>query len=201
MVLLPIFSYIMLKVGHKSTCLLIAATLLSLSYLNLLRLPSSNNSGPHFYISIGGIALFYSLYSAAIWPSLALSMPREVVSVGYGIASLAQMIPMSCFPSIVGKLSEGRTAKSYERVLWFVLILAILGLLISIVVMIIDRKNSKVLLLPENSREVQKAREKINETFLRGAEKKNKATDSHPTTNEGKTIYSLDINSEGTLPD
>lgn len=171
MVMLPIFSYIMMKYGHKSTCLLVSGVILCLSYLNMIRIPLENSSKIEFYLSISGISVFYAMYSAAIWPSMALSMPREVVSVGYGLASLSQMVPMSCFPYFVGLLSSDRTPESYQKVLYFVLALAVLALCIVVFVNVVDRRGSKVLLLPENSKEVNDAREEINLNFIYGAKK------------------------------
>lgn len=172
---LPFFSFISLKFGKKSLLMLLASVILLSSYLVLFFLEPKQSWV--FYACLISIAMFYGIYSACIWPSLALSIPKDAISVGYGISSLSQSVVMFVLPSIIGKLITDNTPYEFNQALLVCIGLASLGVVLTLFVVILDFKNGGLLHYPENSIKSKKAKRRIDEKFRQGRMKASNSKD------------------------
>lgn len=168
LITLPLVSFIIGKIGKKSLILAISSLICLISYISIYILPP--NPSISYIMSLMGISLSYSMYTACIWPSMAVALPRSAVSFGYGVASSLQMVAGAIFPLFVGKLSEGRTVESYEKVLFFLCGLSILCIILSFMLVFVDLKKGKALWLPDNSPVVLAYRENLDRRFKRGGD-------------------------------
>ena len=162
-IFMPINSIIILKIGKKSKLILMAVSLLFLSYLNLILTP--NSPSPRFEVSIGLITVFYILYQSSIYPCLALSIPREVVSIGFGIASLIQAVPLSSLSYLIGLTLKEETEAEFQRSLYILLGLTFASLLLVLFTISVDNRIGGLLDAPENSKQAEIAKERIERRF------------------------------------
>ena len=160
---LPIISAMVVRVGMKGYFLLAASVLATLSYTYMAFLPNEKNPG--VLISVLGISLFFSIYNAAIWSSIALSVPKQAVSFAYAASTTVQNIGLTCFPLFFGWLNTERTPYAYKRSLLGLAILGVISILVSILIIIDDVRTGGVLNLPENSKEVKELRSRATENF------------------------------------
>lgn len=160
---LPCFSFISLKYGKKSILMLLATIILLATYLVLYFLEPKQTW--IYYACLCSIAMFFGIYGACIWPSLALSIPKDAVSVGYGISSLSQSLLMFILPSIIGELIQENTPEEFNKALLLCIGLTACGVVLMIFVVILDFRCGGLLHYPENSELSKNAKKMIDEKF------------------------------------
>ena len=162
-VFIPLNSLIILKNGKKAKMLLIAIFLLLAAYANLVTCPAS--PGPQFELSVALMMVFYVLYQSSIYPCLALSMPKQVVSIGFGISSPTQAVPLSTLSYLIGLTVKEETQAEYQRALIFLLILTIFSTFLVIYANLVDKRVGGLLDAPENSKQAEQAMAGIQRRF------------------------------------
>ena len=200
-IFMPINSLLILKIGKKPTVIFSAVCMLFLSYVNLVLTPPGDPL--RFQISIGMMAYFYITYQSTIYPCIALSLPRDAVSVGFGFASLVQGIPTSSMALVLSSMIKNETQGEFQTVLYILLGNAAFCVFLLYVVVRLDRKHGRLLDAPENSEIARKAREVVNLRFRErsmGVGKKGKEVvtrRSHVTVGTIKASSEMDGRSVG----
>lgn len=183
LVMLPLVSYLLGKFGKKSLVLALSSIICLVGYIYIYLLPPTPSYA--YLASVMMISISYSMYTASIWPSMSVALPRSAVSFGYGVASSAQQVAGAIFPFFVGKLSEGRTVESYERVLGLLCGLSVVCIVLGVILVIVDIRGSKALWLPDNSEIVFKYRLKLDMEFRK--DQRNKRRESKISVGEGES--------------
>ena len=114
LVFTPIVSYFIMKYGCKLKVMFFSVLLGLSMFIIMLFLPAQPST--YVYLVNIGIACFYTLYNTCLWPCLSLSMPRQAVTYGYCVATICQMVTMTIFPDLIGRISNARTYEAYRRV-------------------------------------------------------------------------------------
>ena len=171
LILLPILSFTVGKIGKKSLLLCFSSIMALVSILNLYSIPSQPSY--RFIASVIGIGAFYSVYLSCIWSSIAISLPKTAVGLGYGIASSGQMMVTTVIPRLLGYFIQERTEQAYENGLMVLIGANLIGIAFCLNLLIYDLRNGKVLHYKENSEEVLRYRE-WNDKRFRGELKSNK---------------------------
>lgn len=164
-VALPLFGAVIQKIGYKPW-FLVAGSLLSIgSVLGLISAPEE----PSWivYTSYVVFALYFSFYAPAIIPAIGMSLPNGAVSIAYSMGSVLQMGVLSVTPMVVGWLSNSRTPVSYQKCLWFMLGIGLIGLFFALGTILFDCAEQGILSMPENSEDVRQLRADKNEKFVR----------------------------------
>lgn len=168
-VMVPLLSLIIMKIGHKTSFLIAGSTILVGSYTIMMLQPYVGINQTMFSIAVAGVGIHFSIYLTAIEPAIALVAPKEVMSIAYGVSSLFLMLPLSVLPYICGKISIKRTPYEYQKVLYILFGLSLLNIIATLVLFFTDLKHGKLLLLPENKPEVEVGREKANKRFVKNS--------------------------------
>ena len=163
--LMPFNSYFIQKFGKKLKVIFLSSAILFISYLNLAATPAGPS--PRFEISIALITAFYILYQSTIFSCLALSVPKDVVSVGFGIASFFQAIPLSSLSFLIGWMVKGETEERYQNALYVLLGNTILGFVLVLVSIEVDIRNGSLLDAPESNIVARKAKKVLDYKFRR----------------------------------
>ena len=167
LLLLPLWSYLVLRLGKKALILLISSIVATLAFSVMLLCPLRPS---HLYTaSIVLVGLFYSLYLSCIWPSLTLTLPKSAAAVGLGIASSAQMLCNLLFPGFIGMITRERDAEAYGNALIFLVGFSVLCVVFCGYLYYLDLRGEKVLDLPENSEKVKQYRDLLDMSFLSGS--------------------------------
>jgi MFS family permease len=150
--------------GKKPLWLLVAAVIFlgNYSYMYFMKVEKTLV----LYLNFTAIGFGYSITTCALFSSVALSIPKAGVSMGYSILTLIENIGLSLLPLYFGEISEDRSVESYNQCLLALVVLSILGTIFCLLLLLYDTKNSNLLTLPENSKKVRKLRKGIDSDFL-----------------------------------
>ena len=162
-ILMPINSIIIFKFGKKFKMILFAVVMMLLAYITLLNLPAQPTL--LFELSMYFLALFYSIYQSTIWSCLTISLPEGAVSIGLGISSVFQAVPMSSLPLFFGAVIKDQKKSQYQQVLWMLTMLTAASILLMFLSIWVDAKNDGILDFPENSNEAKRAKRRLNRRF------------------------------------
>lgn len=163
LITLPIASFIVGKYGKKSLLLAISALICLVSFITIYLLPA--HVSHLYFLCIMMVSVSYAIYTACIWPSMSVALPKSAVSLGYGIAASAQKVAGGTFPIFVGKLSEGRTVESYERVILFLCLISVACICLDLFLVLVDLRNGKALWLSDANEEAKKFRIRMDREF------------------------------------
>lgn len=160
----PFVSKIIEVRGWKPLFILFSAILFSLTYTLMYFLESERSY--LVYICFTSVGVCFSIVSCALFSSVALSIPKAGVSMGYSILTTIENIGLSSLPLYFGQLSQTRTAEAYNNCLLSLVVLSVGATLCSVLLLIHDNRKSQLLTLPENSKVVRKLRRKIDSDFV-----------------------------------
>ena len=149
--------------GKKPLWLFFASIIFLVNYV-ILYFMKPEKSIWH-YVNFSWLGISYSIITCALFSSVALSIPKSGVSMGYSILTLVENLGLSSLPLYIGYITQERTVSSYNECLLILIILSILGTLSSLLLLVYDTNNTKLLTLPENSRKVKRLRIKIDTDF------------------------------------
>jgi len=164
-ILIPIVSAVVLKVGKKGIILTLSSMISFGVYTYMQYLPAEPSHKVTACIIL--TALFFSLYSTTIWSSMTLVIPQQGTSVALGLATTIQNVLMTGLPLLFGYINQPRTVKAYNTSLLILRALGIGAFISGIVVTIVDFKTGKRLHLPENDEKVLEAKSRASEAFRR----------------------------------
>jgi len=132
------------KIGHRCQLLLVSAIALCTShYLFAFQTQIT----PLLGLILIGIG--YSLYAAAIWPSIALVVKESKLGTAYGLITAIQNIGLATLPLIVGSLTKDNNDDTkYYYVEIFLFSLAYFGVIVGFILMVCDNRLQNKLLPP-----------------------------------------------------
>ena len=102
---------------------------------------------------------------SALWPSLAISLPKQGVVIMVGIATSFQNLLGAIWPVVYGVINKPRTPEAYEMSLYVLSYNGILALTVAIFICIEDSRTGKIIHIPENDVRVREMRMKKNLDF------------------------------------
>ena len=163
--LMPVNSILIQRIGKKPKVILIATILLLAGFVNLALTPA--HPSLQFEASIALIALFYISYQSTIFPCMAMSLPREAVSVGLGTASFFQAVPLGLSAYLFGDMVKQETAGVYQRVLSIIIGMALVSVGLAWFAVRTDARLGGLLDAPENSEKARRVKAAMEAQFRR----------------------------------
>lgn len=134
----PFLGGIVDRLGYRVVLVTFAAAALCGSHL-LMALTSVTPAVP---FAILGAA--YSIYAAALWPSVAFVVKQHQLGTAYGLVTAVQNGGLAVVPLIVGVILD-KTNKNYKYSELFFAIVAAFGVLVGIILMSVDRARGGML--------------------------------------------------------
>jgi len=129
------------KFGYRAILILVSSSAIIFVHTCLYLMPGTQNWFMYVPFVVQGVA--YSIYSSALWPSIAYVVEDRLVGTAYGLTTATQNIGLTCFPLIIGALNSW--LGSYTDVEPFFALLGVAGVVIAIFLNIWDRRNGSVL--------------------------------------------------------
>lgn len=152
-ILCPMSGKIIDKIGRRALALIVAACLVTLTFVLFMITPDSNRSlHPIFYTIILGIG--DSINSSIIWSCIPYLVEHKTIATAFGMSSSVQNLGLSIGPMVVGVIYENSTKDhGYFWPTFFLAIMGFCGILTTIIIYFYDFKHGGVL----NSSNPQKA--------------------------------------------
>lgn len=161
MILMPIFSGLIVKIGRKGYFLLGSFLIFLVNFLLMLKFPSV--PGDYVYIIIGSIGVGYCLFVATIWPCMTLAAPSKATSVALGFGLNFQNLFLTVMPLVFGEINEKRDIRAYNNSIGLLAVMMMLSVLLCLVVIVVDFKTGRLLDLPENDIKVAVIRQEMED--------------------------------------
>lgn len=160
----PFISKLVEVIGKKPLFLLICSIMFVLNYLVMYFMPIEKSM--MLYGNLFVLGTCYSILTCALFSSVALSIPKAGVSMGYSILTLVENVGLSSLPFYFGWLSTDRTPSSYNNCILALIALSMASVCVCAALVLYDVKNTRLLTLPENSKKVKSLRKVIDSDFL-----------------------------------
>ena len=128
------------RVGQRATLLLVSCFLLGGAHALL------GWTLVHPTLALVMIGVGYSLYAAAIWPSVNYVVEKNKLGTAYGIITALQNIGLAVFPLIVGAIvGDGQTHSpaDWTRVETFFFFVTVAGAAIGLAILILDQQTGR----------------------------------------------------------
>eukprot|EP00455_Lapot_gusevi_P027029 TRINITY_DN2857_c0_g1_i1.p1 TRINITY_DN2857_c0_g1~~TRINITY_DN2857_c0_g1_i1.p1 ORF type:complete len:486 (+),score=203.08 TRINITY_DN2857_c0_g1_i1:75-1460(+) len=125
------------RFGWRAALLCFSSILLTLAHLLL----AGTTITPILALVLIGAG--YSIYAAAMWPSISYVVQKNQLGTAYGLATAVQNAGLAAAPAIVGAIKD--STGSYTWVEIFFAILAALGVCIGVLLNIIDTSKGRIL--------------------------------------------------------
>ncbi|KAF9126772.1 hypothetical protein BGX30_015091 [Mortierella sp. GBA39] len=138
----PLCGYLVDRFGHRARYIPLSAVLLIWTHVQL---------GFTFITPIIGmliLGLAYSLFASVLWPCIPFLVKDHQLGTAYGLVTIALNISLTIFPMIVAWILD-ITDGSYLYVEGLFIILAFIGLLLSILLNVLDHRQGGYLQLNE----------------------------------------------------
>jgi len=161
----PVISKVIEAKGRKALALLVASVVLLVNYFVLHYMPVAKSN--FLYLNMVLIGFSNAVLLSTIYSSVALTIPRQGVSMAYSILALVENLGISTLPLYFGWILKQRRIEDYNDALLSLQIIALLAVLASLLLLLHDVRQSRVLELPENSQRVASIRSQINSDFIR----------------------------------
>lgn len=125
------------KIGNRALFITCSSALLIAVHLSLWLMPENTPWIAYIPLVLQGCA--YSVYAAALWPSIPFVVEEHHIGTAYGLATAVQNIGLASFPIIVAGIYH--LVGSYANVEPFFATLGVIGTLSGIALIIWDRNN------------------------------------------------------------
>ena len=160
---LPLSKWIEVR-GNKPMFMLASAVIFFASYVMMyLMEPGKSN---FLYVILVLLGTSYSILTCALFSSVALSIPKAGVSMGYSILTFIENFGLSFLPIYFGYISKDRTFESYNECILSLIILSVCAVISCAWLVVYDTQNTRLLTLPENSKKVKRLRRNIDSDFF-----------------------------------
>ena len=135
-----VFGIISDKIGKRVTFIILASTILLAAHTLFLTMASCVQcyEGLVPMIMIG---VSYSIYGAALWPTIPIVVKEEYLGTAFGVAIAIQNAGLAFSPNIVGLIKT--YTDGYSMVSLFFIIIAIIGILSGVVLYYINIRDHK----------------------------------------------------------
>lgn len=148
----PFIGFIVDRIGRRTLLLIMASSILTCGHFIFEFMPDcplGDCNQALVILPFVCLGIFYSFYSAVLWPCVALVCDPKVVGTAFGIITSIQNIGLAVGPLIVGAIVENTERKSgYFYMSIFFIIVSCLCVLINITLFFYDRNNRDILSKP-----------------------------------------------------
>ncbi|CAK8998362.1 Major facilitator superfamily domain-containing protein 1 [Durusdinium trenchii] len=127
----PILGFLVDRYGQRASLALVAAVCLVVVHSLL----AATSMGPVFPLVLQGLG--YSIFCAALWPSISLVVPKGEVGSALGLVTAMQNLALAVIPLAVGGIRNH--SGSYHAVEVFFLCLASVGVVVGISLNVYDK--------------------------------------------------------------
>jgi len=155
----PLTGYFVDKRGQRLNVMAVVMTIFLISHLYICFLDDAENHIPKYDVVIGliGIGIFYATYSAVLWPSLSLVVPKQLTGLAFGFGHSIQSIAGAVFPLVFGLIHD--KTKEYKHGYFWMEIVAVgcvvLALFVLAIIALNDSKNGGILQRPGSKKDEQ----------------------------------------------
>lgn len=164
MILIPMFSFVIWKMGKKSIFLLIGSIFLFFGYFYMSLLPKKSEFS-HAIIAATLLNMFWCFMTPSLWPGLIINMPKQGTGFMMGMSFSIQNILSAVISPFFGALNKPRDYDAYQRSLKYLFFFSIFLVLYSVLIIIVDFSTGKILFLSETSEKVQEMKDKFTKDF------------------------------------
>lgn len=164
MILIPLASIFLGVKGKRGFFLILAGVVCVVTMIFMMKL-TLGCERYKAYIAMFGIGIYWSLYTATVWTSLMLSLPKQAVSTMISITLTLQNSVFAALPPLFAMINQERKAKSYQKSLEILTGIAVLSLSLCVLAYLVDLKSHQVMELPENSEKALSRRRKMTQEF------------------------------------
>lgn len=147
-VLSPFMGWVIDRVGLRAVLNVVAALLI----VGVHALLGFTELNPIFPLVVLGLC--YSIYAAALWPSIALVIEPEKQGTAYGVVTAVQNAGLALSPVVIGALTPPACDNNYKCVELFFICLGAVGVLFGLWLNIEDRRRD-VSVLNLNSKDAK----------------------------------------------
>ncbi|KAG0304303.1 hypothetical protein BGZ98_005684 [Dissophora globulifera] len=155
----PLCGYIVDRLGHRARYIPVAALLLIWAHVQL----GFTHITPIMAMCILGLA--YSLFASVIWPCIPFLVQDHQLGTAYGLVIIALNISLTVFPMIVASILYA-THGSYSHIERLFVGLAVIGLILSILLNVLDQRRGRHSQLIEDSSPVDQRHNEADDDYL-----------------------------------
>ena len=192
----PVNSIFITKFGKKLRVILVATISLVTAYTLMAVSPTTPSLT--FQLSVILVGYFFITYQSTISPCIATSVPKEVVSVAFSIASFIQAIGLSLLPSLLGYMTEHQKRQEYQNTVYFLIFCAVLSMILAFLTFRVDMRLGGILDFPENSNKAKRAKRAMDMKF-RALVVKSRQQDKRKEGGDDGQSRATRLTGEGTL--
>lgn len=135
--MVPLYGILIDMYGQRAYLSLVASILGFFSFTMFYYLPPI-----YAFIMLG---MTYSMFASVIWPAISLVVRKDLVGFAYGVTTSLQNAGLSIFPLIVAYIYS--SSNSYYQTLYFFLSLMLISILLSIVLIIVNKSHESKYLI------------------------------------------------------
>ena len=126
---------------------------MTIAHILFLVLPTCPDGSCNGYIMILPFLLlgvFYSCYSAVLWPCVALVCDNEILGTAFGLITSVQNGGMALGPVIIGSIIKNTTyiKDGYFWMSWFFIIIGVICVVIQIILWYYDVNHRDIFKIP-----------------------------------------------------
>lgn len=139
-VLTPLFGAWCDRRGHSATIMVIG-TLLLTATLMVFAMPGHSGVLAVTLMVILGVA--FSLLPAALWPAVPKIVPERLLGTSYSVIYYIQNIGLMVVPMLIGRILQSDTVGDqvdYTRAMWIFTAIGVAGIMISVLLLVADRR-------------------------------------------------------------
>lgn len=164
-----IYSIISVRFGLKGIMILVSMIFSTSAYIIFYNLPQTASD---FQLAVPFLLLgqFWSIFNAFTYSSVALVCRSRSLALGFSMCLVLNNIAGVILPLWIGKVIEDEGQNSFNKAIWNLGLLSIIGLLFSILLNLHDKRQGGLLFYPENGENVRLLRKLLEEKKMSGNE-------------------------------
>ena len=141
MIFTPILGFLVDRFGHRGKIMMAGSLLIVPAHL-LLGL-----TYVHPAVAFILLGISFSLVPAALWPAVPILVREKYLGTAYGIIAWIQNIGLAAFPWLAGRVVD-MSGGDYTNMQWMFASLGFAGLVFSVMLLVIDKRDATGLELP-----------------------------------------------------
>lgn len=157
---IPFYSTLSIKKGIKTKLYLLGYIFALISYVLMAILPVENTN--IILVSMVLIGQFWSIVGSIVFSSIIIVTPSRSIPLVLGVGFFFNDIFLTIVPFIFGKIVKKDDIEGYQNALYGLVVLAVIGIILSLIMLAVDKKRGGILDLPENSVEASRLKMAIN---------------------------------------
>lgn len=169
---IPLYSFLAGKFGKKLLILTVGYCLIIGSHLIMLLIPAVTSTGENqstktiLYFCIFLLSQYRAITGSIVYSAVSLSSPSTATSLAFGITLCTHNLVGVVLPNILGAIIKDDTYTAFQNGLYFALLMASLGIMVSITLLFHDLRKGGLLWHPENGDKVKALKNLINKRAI-----------------------------------